>query len=97
MANWTGYMGIGAGMVGLGYGIYRLSRGQRDWMTAAAISTGLSMTATGLNRRRLAGAQQQGAPIAGSMQKMAQMRDNLMQMAPQGMMNMVSSMFGGMT
>lgn|GEM_PF-2784784 len=47
----TGLMrgvGIGAGLVTMGYGIYRLGRGEQDWMAPAAIAAGLSMALAGM-------------------------------------------------
>lgn len=41
-------MGIGAGLVTMGYGIYRLGRGEQDWMAPAAITLGLSMALAGM-------------------------------------------------
>jgi len=41
-------VGIGAGLVTMGYGIYRLGRGEQDWMAPAAIALGLSMALAGM-------------------------------------------------
>jgi|GEM_PF-4777519 len=37
-------MRLGAGVASLGYGLYRFSRGRRDWLTTTAITTGLTVT-----------------------------------------------------
>ncbi|HEY3367625.1 MAG TPA: hypothetical protein VGK74_21410 [Symbiobacteriaceae bacterium] len=41
---------LGAGLVGLGYGLYRLNQGNRDWVTTSTVTAGLSMTLSGLTR-----------------------------------------------
>lgn len=43
---------LGAGIVSLGYGLYRLKGGHRDWMTTTAVTTGLTMTLGGLRADR---------------------------------------------
>lgn len=52
MASFARGMRLGAGIVGLGWGVYRLSRGRRDWMTTTAITAGLSMTLAGMTGKR---------------------------------------------
>lgn len=42
-------MRLGAGLVTLGFGVYRLSRGRRDWMTTASLTTGASMLMANMN------------------------------------------------
>ncbi len=44
---------LGAGLIGLGYGLYRLSQGKRDWTTAAMVGTGLSMALSGRATKRV--------------------------------------------
>ncbi|HYF92284.1 MAG TPA: hypothetical protein VD969_08545 [Symbiobacteriaceae bacterium] len=34
---------LGAGLAGLGYGVYRLARGRNDWLTTTFMTTGLSV------------------------------------------------------
>lgn len=45
---------VGAGLLGLGYGLFRLARGQRDWVATSALAAGVTMTAgaIGTGRRR---------------------------------------------
>lgn len=54
MASFARGFQVGAGLLGLGYGIYRLTQGRRDWVTTSAITSGLSMAlaAMGGNRTR---------------------------------------------
>lgn len=40
---------MGAGMVGLGYGAYRLSQGHRDTVTTAVLTAGTSMLLSSIN------------------------------------------------
>jgi len=44
-------MRLGAGMVALGYGSYRLARGSRGLVTSASLSAGASMILGGLRVR----------------------------------------------
>lgn len=48
MATFNQGMRMGAGLVGLSWGVYRMAQGQRDWLTTAALTTGVSMVAAGL-------------------------------------------------
>lgn len=43
---------IGAGLAAAGYGLYRLGRGRRDWLTKTMLSTGLTASVNGLVGRR---------------------------------------------
>lgn len=85
MATFMRGLEVGLGVVGVGYGIYRLSRGKRDWVTSTVLTSGVSMTMAGLamNRRNrklvnqvtnLVGAVTGGAP---------RFTRKAMQMAPQ--------------
>ncbi|HYG57451.1 MAG TPA: hypothetical protein VD902_05230 [Symbiobacteriaceae bacterium] len=53
METWMRAARVGVGIAGLGYGIVRLSRGKRDFITNAALATGLSVTLNGLSRGRI--------------------------------------------
>ena len=53
MANLGRSLRLGAGLVLTGYGLYRLVRGRRDWITSSALTTGVSATLTGLTGRRM--------------------------------------------
>jgi hypothetical protein len=93
MARFMEGMRMGAGVVGLGYGLYRLTRGSRDWVTTTALTTGISMMAAGMvgGRRRgmaqsinrLMGEMNWAMPQVGrQMNRMAPMGRKAMQMAP---------------
>lgn len=43
---------IGAGLLALGFGVYRFTRGRRDWLTSTALTTGMSVTLGNLARGR---------------------------------------------
>ena len=45
-------LGIGAGLLTLGYGVYRASQDRRDWRASTAITAGLSMALAGLVPRK---------------------------------------------
>jgi hypothetical protein len=45
-------MRFGAGLLGLGYGVYRLRQGRRDWVTSMALTAGLTATLTGMKAKR---------------------------------------------
>jgi hypothetical protein len=53
MTNWGRGIRVGAGLALLGYGIYRLSRGRRDWIASSSVTSGLSATLTGLTGRKI--------------------------------------------
>lgn len=53
MATLTRAMRVGAGLAGLGYGVYRWNQGKRDWVTNAALTTGLTVTIQGLTAGRV--------------------------------------------
>lgn len=53
MDDWGRSMRLGAGLVLTGYGVYRLVRGQRDWLTNTVLTTGLSATVSGLTGRKM--------------------------------------------
>jgi len=44
---------LGAGLAGLGYGVYRLARGRNDWLTTTFMTTGLSVALNALTGRRV--------------------------------------------
>ena len=72
MAGMTKGMRIGAGLLGLGYGVYRLSKGRKDWVTSTALTAGLTATLTGMRAKRQNGM----AP------QIRSLRSNVMGMAP---------------
>jgi len=43
MASFVRGMRVGMGLVSLGWGVCRLARGKRDWVTTATLTTGASM------------------------------------------------------
>jgi len=53
MATLQRAMRVGAGLAGLGYGVYRWNQGKRDWVTHAAMTTGLTVTLQGLTAGRI--------------------------------------------
>lgn len=81
MGTWMRGMRIGAGLLGIGYGIYRFSQGRRDWVTTGAFSTGVALTLGGL---RQGDKQMQGGQFRRMMVTRApRLRRTLMRMAPQ--------------
>lgn len=57
MAGFYKGMKVGAGLLGLGWGVYRLSQGRKDWLTSTALTAGLAATLTGMKAKRGMGAQ----------------------------------------
>lgn len=59
MATFMRGLEVGLGLAGVGYGIYRLTKGKRDWVTSTVLTTGISMTASammkGQRNRKLIG------------------------------------------
>jgi hypothetical protein len=47
-------MRLGAGIAGVGYGLYRLNRGRNDWLTATFLTTGFSVAMNALTGRQVA-------------------------------------------
>lgn len=54
MASFSKTARLGAGIAGLGYGLYRLNRGRNDWMTTAFLTTGFSLAMNALTGRQIA-------------------------------------------
>lgn len=52
MASFSRSVRVGAGLAGLGYGLYRLAKGRHDWMTTTALTAGLSVTLNAMNRKQ---------------------------------------------
>jgi hypothetical protein len=44
---------LGAGILGLGYGVYRLAKGKNDWLTTTAMTAGLSVAMGAMGRRQM--------------------------------------------
>ncbi|HWI62462.1 MAG TPA: hypothetical protein VNT75_11525 [Symbiobacteriaceae bacterium] len=53
MASFTRTMRLGAGLAGLGYGVYRLARGRNDWLTSTFMTTGLAVAMNAVTGRRV--------------------------------------------
>ena len=52
MQDWKRGVRLGAGLVGTAWGIYRLTRGQRDWVTLSVATSSASMLAREMMGKR---------------------------------------------
>lgn len=76
---------LGVGLVGLGYGVYRLSQGKRDWMSTTALTSGLSLMAAGMSNMRSRRMLGQVRTVVNAIGMAPRFRKQLMRMAPQVM------------
>jgi hypothetical protein len=53
VASFSKTVRLGAGIAGLGYGLYRLNRGRNDWTTTAFLTTGASLAINALTGRQV--------------------------------------------
>jgi hypothetical protein len=83
-------MRLGAGLLGLGYGVYRLSQGRKDWVTSTALTAGLTATLTGMKAKRGMGPQMR------AMGNVRQLRRTAMGVAP-AMMHKARTMIDALT
>lgn len=51
MATFTRTVRLGAGLAGLGYGVYRLAKGRNDWLTTTFMTAGFSVALNALTGR----------------------------------------------
>lgn len=54
MASFSKTVRLGAGIAGLGYGLYRMNRGRNDWLTTTFLTTGFSVAVNALTGRQVA-------------------------------------------
>lgn len=77
-------MQLGIGLVGAGYGVYRLTQGKRDWMTRSILTTGVSMAlATTVRRRDRRMARQVTSLVSSFGANMPRFQRQLMKTVPQ--------------
>lgn len=82
-------MQLGLGLVGAGYGIYRLTRGKRDWMTRSLLTTGVSMAlSTAMGRRNRKMARQINSLVSSFSMSMPRFQRKVMKSVPQMLSNM---------
>lgn len=71
MANFARGMRVGIGLMSLGYGVYRLARGQRDWVTTATLTTGTSLVFPNVTDHRTTATRARLGRMAGTAGDMA--------------------------
>jgi hypothetical protein len=71
-------MRFGAGLMSLGYGVYRLQQGRRDWVTGMALAAGVTATLTGMKVKSHYRMAPRARSLTGKMANMAPaMMDNV--------------------